>query len=218
MQEIHTKHSYTHTQVSGHRLREVSSLHPSSPRPLASTSSHPPLLFLWSCHLFSSSWTVPYLLCLVKIQAPCLIHLRDHSLIGYLFLSWMECFLPSAWSIQTTSFIYDCGCFLRWCLVLDLFRFISVPAQEGVVHKNREHALFLGGLPMACTLKKVSHIWHELKYLYEHLMPITIQGLKNFLSPSWAVGFWAPLDDQMTIARQRGTSWSSESASWDRQW
>ena len=117
----HTKHWFTNTQVNDHRLSEVFSPCSSSPRPLASPSSHPPLLFLWSCHIFSFNCTVLYLLCLMKLQALSLIHLRDHSLTGYLFLIWMECFLPSPWPIHTMSFIHDCGCFLRWYLVLESF-------------------------------------------------------------------------------------------------
>lgn len=49
------------------------------------------------------------------------------------------------------SFMHDFGCFIIWCLVLELLMFILVPAQEGQLHKSREHGLFFLGLSAAYT-------------------------------------------------------------------
>lgn len=53
------------------------------------------------------------------------------------------------------SFKHDFGCFIIWCLELELLMFILIPAQEGQLHKSREQGLLFLGLPMAYTEKGI---------------------------------------------------------------
>lgn len=223
MEEIHNKHFLTNTQVWKHKRSLSEGLFPcpSSSRPLAIPSPHPTLWLLWLCYLFlfrlgCSSPSLP-----IRILSIAYRLSQRPFFIGSFFFIWMECFPPEPWPLQILSFLYDFECFLRLCLVWESSMLISVPAQECLRPKSREHGLFFSMPSTRLSIKEDRHKWDELNYLYEQLMPITFICLSCRILSSlrwpggnyWAEGQWQtwagePLvtgDGSKRVVERRGT-------------
>lgn len=152
MPERHNTPSSTNTQVNKHKhgLSEVFSPCPSSSRLLLLTIFSlsgilPPFVFRLDCSLSSL-----FIEILSIVYGPSQI-----SFFSWVVFLDLNGIFPSITLDPPNGVIYvsihDFGCFIIWCLVLELLMFILVPAQQHQFYKSREHGLFFLGPPVAYT-------------------------------------------------------------------